>query len=364
MENNLITTIVYLTVNLKNNKIYVGVHDIDEKYPKFDGYLGNGVNINKPSSILHPKEPFQYAVKKYGFNSFRRYTLFECTSRKEALDWEKIIVNEEFLQRTDVYNISLGGGDPPVYKRQIYRYSLTGEFIKEYKSVQQASKDLNIEASAISHAANFKSISGNSYWTDYFIEKIDVKNFSTQKQSKEIYTYDSNGKFLRQYNSIMDFVREEHTNLGVVQRAIKTQTKIHNKYISFEKLDSFKKKITQKHYRDPIHQYSLTGEYIKTFNSISEVVKKLGKVYQDISHSIQLQTTCGGFQWSWEKLDKMPNKEKNVYKSRKVGQYTLDGQLVKKWNTVRECRKEFGNVSKVLNGRASQTKGFTFKYID
>ena len=60
----------------------------------------------------------------------------------------------------------------------------------------------------------------------------------------------------------------------------------------------------------------------------------------------------------------MPNKEKNVYKSRKVGQYTLDGKLVRKWNTVRECRKEFGNVSKVLNGRATQTKGFTFKYID
>lgn len=54
--------IVYLTTNIKNNKIYVGVHGTETPY-KFDGYLGNGVNRNNPSSIKNPKEPFQYAVK-------------------------------------------------------------------------------------------------------------------------------------------------------------------------------------------------------------------------------------------------------------------------------------------------------------
>ena len=40
---------------------------------------------NKPSTIAHPKEPFHYAVKKYGFDSFRRITLAVFDTRKEAL---------------------------------------------------------------------------------------------------------------------------------------------------------------------------------------------------------------------------------------------------------------------------------------
>jgi hypothetical protein len=51
-------------------------------------------------------------------------------------------------------------------------------------------------------------------------------------------------------------------------------------------------------------------------------------------------------------------------KTRKVGQFTLDGKLVKTYNTVRECRKEFGNVSRVLKGLVNKCKGYTFKYID
>ena len=59
----------------------------------------------------------------------------------------------------------------------------------------------------------------------------------------------------------------------------------------------------------------------------------------------------------------MPNKE--IYKSqaRKVGQFTTDGKLVKVYDTVRECRKDFGNVSKVLKGQVKTCKGYTFKYV-
>ena len=60
----------------------------------------------------------------------------------------------------------------------------------------------------------------------------------------------------------------------------------------------------------------------------------------------------------------MPNKENVITSPRKIGQYDLNGNLVKIYNTLRECRKEFGNVGKVLKGQANQAKGYTFKYID
>ena len=49
---------------------------------------------------------------------------------------------------------------------------------------------------------------------------------------------------------------------------------------------------------------------------------------------------------------------------KKVGQYDLQGNLVKIWNSVTECRKQFTNCARVINNAQQQTKGFTFKYID
>ena len=60
----------------------------------------------------------------------------------------------------------------------------------------------------------------------------------------------------------------------------------------------------------------------------------------------------------------MPNKATYISQARKVGQYTLDGKLVKVYDTVRDCRKEFGNVSKVLKGLVKTCKGYIFKYIE
>ena len=61
-----------------------------------------------------------------------------------------------------------------------------------------------------------------------------------------------------------------------------------------------------------------------------------------------------------EKLDP-PRK---VNKIRKIGQYTMDGRLVKTFNTLREARAEFPNVSKVLRGTANHCHNFKFKYLE
>lgn len=41
----------------------------------------------------------------------------------------------------------------------------------------------------------------------------------------------------------------------------------------------------------------------------------------------------------------------------------LDGKLITIFNSVRDARKEFSNVSKVLNGVAPHCKRFHFKYV-
>ncbi len=359
MGNNL-KTIVYLTTNIINKKIYVGVHDT-ETPEIFDGYIGNGININYPSSNRHPSCPFHYAVKKYGFDNFIRSTIKVFDNREDALKLEKLIVDDKFIARKDTYNIVIGGGDPPKNAIPVYQYDLNGTFIRKYNSIFEASKLVN-GAAGIRSAINYKTTSGGYLWSDIYIESLDPNMYYIVDQKKEIYLYHTNGILYKKFNSISETLKELKVSLGPVQRAIITKTKIKGYYISDTLLEKFIP-IRYKKHNTGVYQYSLDGEYLNYYKSCLEVARLLGKQYNSISHCIRLGKPCGGYQWSWEKVEKMAPYKVTI-KTRKVGQFTLDGKLVKTYNTVRECRKEFGNVSRVLKGLVNKCKGYTFKYID
>jgi hypothetical protein len=121
--------IIYLTINTKNNKIYVGYHKTSTPNT-FDGYLGCGVLATHPSTYKHSKTAFQYAVNKYGPKSFRRYTLCVVDTLEEAKKLEALIVDKNFIKRRDVYNMTLGGGVTPDSSIEIFQYDYNGKFIK------------------------------------------------------------------------------------------------------------------------------------------------------------------------------------------------------------------------------------------
>lgn len=85
--------LVYRITNLINGKIYVGKHQTDNIN---DGYLGSGIRI-------------RHAMKKYGYENFKKEILFECSSKNEMDAKEAEIVNEDFLNRNDTYNLKIGG---------------------------------------------------------------------------------------------------------------------------------------------------------------------------------------------------------------------------------------------------------------
>jgi group I intron endonuclease len=84
---------IYQTTNLTNGKIYIGYHSTEDLN---DQYLGSGKIIIQ-------------AIDKIGAENFKREILYVFPTKEEALQKEREIVNEKFLQRDDVYNIKLGG---------------------------------------------------------------------------------------------------------------------------------------------------------------------------------------------------------------------------------------------------------------
>lgn len=91
--------IIYKITNLINGKIYIGKHKCDKLD---DDYFGSGKLL-------------WLAINKYGIENFVFHLEFDLHNSDELDLLESMVVNEQFLKRDDVYNISRGGKTPCMY---------------------------------------------------------------------------------------------------------------------------------------------------------------------------------------------------------------------------------------------------------
>lgn len=131
---------VYQTTNLINNKLYCGVHITNDPN---DGYLGSGKIVSR-------------AINKYQPENFKKEILFVFDNPEDMFAKEKELVNEEWINRKDTYNIKLGGeGGWDYVNRNKFHLHENKDFYKKvslalkgrkaseacYAAVSQAHKD-------------------------------------------------------------------------------------------------------------------------------------------------------------------------------------------------------------------------------
>ena len=213
--------IVYQTTSKVNNKIYIGVHKT-ENPEIFDGYLGCGVYIYRPSSYMNPKTHFQYAVKKYGVENFTRTTLMVFDTEEEAYKKESEIVNQEFIEREDTYNLILGGRDVTQFMVKVYMYDLDGNFEREFESLIAAAKYLNPEATGGGHLPraikNRHQFLGHQFSYEKFDNIGPIKAMKNRIHVEKPYAggkvgrFDKNGTLLETFNTMTDCVKAGYAN--------------------------------------------------------------------------------------------------------------------------------------------------------
>lgn len=364
MENNL-KYIVYQTINIINNKIYIGIHGTKDPM-KFDGYIGNGVNINYPSTYMNPKFPFQFAVKKYGTSNFKRSVLYIYDTEIEALLKEEEIVNENFIKRNDTYNIAIGGKKRPYIPtyNKIYQFDKIGKLIKIWNNIYEVSDFFETWKQSIYSAINKKQRLYGFYWS--YQKKIHIEEFSNPNQNRKVYQYSKEGKCIAIYNSI----GEASSNLNISQSNIINNinngslTK-NDYYLSYKLYDQYVCKPRMDLKNKLLYLYDLDGNFIDSIN-VKDFKKKYNiHSYKELENAILNNKPIQKNQIKLEKFNKI-EKYIPINKKKKVEIYKMNGDFVSEFDSVSNACKQLkldrSTVSKILRGCAKQTKGYTIKY--
>lgn len=350
--------ILYQTINLQNNKIYIGVHKTKDPYA-FDGYLGCGVYITQPNTYIYSKTKFQEAVKKYGVKSFKRTVLKIFTNEEDAYLAEGKLVNEEFLARSDVYNMIVGGKIPNYIHEtiKIHQYSLKGKYIKTFNSIKEAANSINRVASSISEANTYRFSCGGYYWSTNKVLKLNLKEFKGTRKCKRIYKYSAlTGEYLEALSSTRSSGYSQASQSAILGNIVD------GKYYFCYVKDSTYDKARDSYIKSrKIYQYDSEGNFIKEWFYL-DAMKAFPKdsINQAIKHK---KLTNSGHYWGLQKYE-IYNKPIKI-QNKKIGKYTLDEKLIKVYNNPSECYKENGkNTYKALSGLRKSYKGFKYQYIE
>lgn len=231
--------IVYKTTNTINKKIYIGVHKVINTHIE-DGYIGDGIYANRPSSYKNPTTIFQRAVKKYGPSNFVKEIIKIFDNIDDALDLERWLVYPAFIHLNSNYNMVTGGHvEDPTNSIPVYVYDEYGKYVCKFKSQQQASLYIYgtiYRSPSIIYAINHDSwckkykvlnhyedhVESYSLYKDRLSRKqIDIFSSHNGLESNfanlcQIDQYDLDGNYIRSYKSINEAKRCGFTNIQAV----------------------------------------------------------------------------------------------------------------------------------------------------
>ena len=269
--------IVYCTTCVVNGKIYVGVHKTEDPY-KFDGYIGCGISKINQYYILHPITVFHKAVKKYGYNKFKRAVLHIYDNEESAFLKEAEIVNLDFLKRHDTYNTAIGGrgGSNLSHPKQ---YDINGVFIKDFLCVEDIVKELGFKRASIDDAMSRKKPLHGYYFISNgnIYDIIKSNDINSSKKDLNISCYcPITKKLINTFESLKDAGRKTHSDTRTLKKYIKTGD-VFKEYIWSYGYSKEYIKIAEPKARK-VAQYDLEGNLIKIWDRVVDCAKEHPKV--------------------------------------------------------------------------------------
>lgn len=111
----------------------------------------------------------------------------------------------------------------------IYQYTIDGNFIREWKGIAVAKKELKISGTGISACSNLKNkTAGGFIWRKFKVDKIEGIN--PNWKLVKLFKYDLNWNLIKVYDSIQEAAKIENTPLYSLYDCTRLKIKIHKKH--------------------------------------------------------------------------------------------------------------------------------------
>ena len=337
--------LIYCYTNKHNNKKYIGITSRSIEEREASHIYESRNKTNKCYNA-----PFKRAIRKYGIEGFDREILEKVETLEEACELEKYYI-EKFktyfkYQNSNGYNATIGGELLQMPKDRVVQIDKeTLEIIKIWNSISEAEHEIG--GSIYDIVNNHTRISNNCFW---FYEKY----FMTIKDTyKEIIRLDNNYicqiTFDRQLIKIWSGSNIAAKELNISQGNISsccsgTREKclehywcfykdyINNNYPLYIKVSNSKKVI----------QFDYDGNYIQTFNSITDAAEHCNVNISDISRACSRGNASSGYLW---RLFDDYNGEKISYvhgKKTKVEKLDKNKNVICSYDSISEAANDVG----------------------
>jgi group I intron endonuclease len=236
--------VIYKIENLVNGKLYIGqtrIKDTNARWAKHKYSLRQN---------NHGNPYLQAAYNKYGANAFKYEIIYTAQTSEELNKMEtELIIKHKTLDRSFGYNLR-GGGD---------NLLISAETREKMKIAQNDSKLLEIRSKT--HKGVKKSRE--------HVDKIRQANLRT-KNKVPINRYSASGVYIDQFPSLQSCLHTLNIGESRVLRSLKTGYPTRGNYFRRGGDNRpFTNNPTPKFYKK-VNQLTLSGEFIKTFNTIKE----------------------------------------------------------------------------------------------
>lgn len=271
---------------------------------------------------------------------------------------------------------------------KVKQYDLDGNLIAVYDGGYPEVREKTGYGESIYECLNGISHSAYGYVWRYGDEKFsynptynkgkDFSNIKPKKHQKYVYKVDDNGNIIERYKSVSEAARKN----GFDRHALSKTKKVDNivcfkgmKFVVEEKENEYIPKGHKGARPDlkgkgakAVSQYTKDAKFVRDFNSTIEAAEFLGsKTYSpEITNCCRGKLkTAHGYIWTY-KGAKQPKPFVDTTK-RKVEQYSLSGEYVATYDSIKDAAISVGNgkpgsIVNNLRGISRSAFGFVWKY--
>jgi predicted transcriptional regulator len=313
-------------------------------------------------------------------NGIKEYIVIDC--RNSEMEWIKNNIIKSKL--SEMFDLS------KVDWKKAHEFALN-TLVKEVsdlwnegtESPSEIGEILNLSRSTVH---NYLKKGTKIGWCNYDPKQQMIKAGKTagtkmaKKLSKKVVQLSLNGDYIHTWQSISE--AQNKLNITGIYKSCK---RIHSHiggYIwlyleDYNKLDKTEKEklITNRKFqlKKEVVQLGLDGNYIKTWETISNATKSLGISPSFISSvCMRRQKSASGFMWmykdDYEKTKENLNPYKKETRSKPIIQLSLKGDYIREWKSATEVNEKLGvsnkHISSVCNGNRKSTEGYRWMFKD